>query len=1125
MKISKTLISGGKSCISSLPESFITHDMCLDSVRTNGALLEYIPAKMHTLELYTAAIENDGNALKYVPEHLRTRTMCTLAVQNNGNALAYVPTASYVPEIGLTAVQKCGAAITYLPRSERTIEICYHAVYQHGNNLKYVPNNLITYELCMVAVSNYGCALEHVPSVYVSEHLCIAAINNDWRAMLIVLENQQIAHLLSPIMCTAALRSGMSTNQMIAAYDNVEHLIDRLDMLQYDKDGLSRISTDNMNFGLVMTAVQYFGSALKYARLDHINQEMCDAAVANDGNAIYYVPVRYRTSNLCAIAVDKGCPLDAVPYDLRTSDLCLRAIRKNPSAIYAVPSNIMNVMFCMSAAIYVALKDIPLELRTLEVCKIAVYYNRDALPYVPMALRTGELCMIAIQNQSTELRTELFRTEPRTELFRTELSRVELSDSILQYVPMALRTVELCMSALTVTGSSILYVPYEVLVPEMFILAAKTYDGVINHFLQRLDSHTILRLGLNIARYEVPSEVPDRSLAVAAHNTLNEMNDLINLNNPQPHIGMAYPIIDEKRICAIAFRENSEAWFYIPESWSDEIRSLVDSGTQESALETLELEISRNITLARITIASTHVASLHVTEELQLSDPNDEFLAIVNSVRDHVDVSLEQMKHYQNQFIAALQLNGMELKYVPSYMITPDICQAAVQQNPRALKYVPAEMQTMKLCMSAVERDGTALEFVAESFQNSSIVMMAIRNDGNVLEFVPEKFKNPIMSRMAVEYDGINLKYVPEHMRTLYLCSVAVNNNGDAIEYVAPNMRTVKMYLEAVVMNGLNLRFFYKTFVEYYRRGLPHMGILRYVRSNENGNRGDRGVQNNGNVQNNDSFDSDVDYYGDSHQQSISFNGTNLVKIIENMRDTLGEHYDDILIWTKRSSAVAQHYDTQILALVLQTLSEEDFLEIALPEILGDNECCGDRTLMSINKLYTTWRFYSLSRDSTIDVKSKLEILVAGAKTIALRLAVVEGLKYIETAESVEIFLYAETKLQHKLKLLTIATDMIYAHIGNRMSLDILENMVNTTYLKIAAEHPLVTSLLDSETLVNIEKLKAYLNRHFVEPVDDLADAATAGRRIIMLKHCGALVESAVLKIKMKWIQQNIESP
>ncbi len=68
-------------------QNYNKHCVSLDECN----ILEFIPEKYKTLELYKLAVENGGSALEYVPEQYITLELCRYAIQNNIWSLKYVP--------------------------------------------------------------------------------------------------------------------------------------------------------------------------------------------------------------------------------------------------------------------------------------------------------------------------------------------------------------------------------------------------------------------------------------------------------------------------------------------------------------------------------------------------------------------------------------------------------------------------------------------------------------------------------------------------------------------------------------------------------------------------------------------------------------------------------------------------------------------------------------------------------------------------------------------------------------------------------------------------------------------------------------------------------------------------
>ena len=76
---------------------------------------------------------------------------------------------------------------------------------------------------------------------------------------------------------------------------------------------------------------------------------------------------------------DDGLDLEYVPYELRTKEICEIAVTENGHALGFVPEGVM----------------------TIELCEIAVRESGEYLYYVPEQFRTFELCEIAVKDSGS----------------------------------------------------------------------------------------------------------------------------------------------------------------------------------------------------------------------------------------------------------------------------------------------------------------------------------------------------------------------------------------------------------------------------------------------------------------------------------------------------------------------------------------------------------------------------------------------------------------------------------------------------------------------------------------------------------------------------------------------------
>ena len=94
-----------------VPDELRTEEICLEAVKQNGMVLQFLHIKLKTVEVCLEAVKSSGRALEYVSESLKTAEVCLEAVKSRGLVLKDVP------------------------ERLKTAEMCFHAVRKHGDML------------------------------------------------------------------------------------------------------------------------------------------------------------------------------------------------------------------------------------------------------------------------------------------------------------------------------------------------------------------------------------------------------------------------------------------------------------------------------------------------------------------------------------------------------------------------------------------------------------------------------------------------------------------------------------------------------------------------------------------------------------------------------------------------------------------------------------------------------------------------------------------------------------------------------------------------------------------------------------------------------------------------------
>lgn len=219
--------------------------------------------------------------------------------------------------------------------------------------------------------------------------------------------------------------------------------------------------------------------------------------VKQDGYALNYVPVKFRTIEICMEAVKQnGYALLYVPEENITAAVCYEAFKQNTCMLRYIPEEFITVQMCLDAfksrsydgmffeedsyAGYIfnyvpekfksmeiyheavkskgnILKRLPKEVKTPQMCLDAVKREGKMLWYVPAEFKTMELCLEAVTQDGIALNSvpDKFKTAKMC------LEAVKSNGKALKFVPENLKTYELCREAVNQNIFASEYVPHE----------------------------------------------------------------------------------------------------------------------------------------------------------------------------------------------------------------------------------------------------------------------------------------------------------------------------------------------------------------------------------------------------------------------------------------------------------------------------------------------------------------------------------------------------------------------------------------------------------------------------------------------------------------------------------------
>lgn len=129
---------------------------------------------------------------------------------------------------------------------------------------------------------------------------------------------------------------------------------------------------------------------------------------------------------------------------------------------------------------------------------------------------------------------------------------------------------------------------------------------------------------------------------------------------------------------------------------------------------------------------------------------------------------------------------------------------------------------------------------------------------------------------------------------------------------------------------------------------------------------------------------------------------------------------------------------TTAAAVLSTAITDAVFRNVFFGQLEANLERCQDRTAMAFNEAYCAWRLHTAC---DLNDRAKLELCSSAAKTAVLRRCLTQEAK---GSESVETYLWVETRLKQELGLLTFADEAHYSIGANVVDLDAVRAVVES---------------------------------------------------------------------------------
>ncbi|NCF71070.1 MAG: hypothetical protein GWP59_05140 [Chlamydiales bacterium] len=194
--------------------------------------------------------------------------------------------------------------------------------------------------------------------------------------------------------------------------------------------------------------------------------------------------------------------------------------------------------------------------------------------------------------------------------------------------------------------------------------------------------------------------------------------------------------------------------------------------------------------------------------------------------------------------------------------------------------------------------------------------------------------------------------------------------------------------------------------------------------------------------------------------------------------ETLESHEKGIIAdWLKRLEQTTEFKSgrksdlAKIIVSILKTLNEDpSFKKDFFTYVEVNNTSCEDRAAMSLNEIYVLWVVSTLERSKNTSLADKVRIYLRAVMTYTFRYYISEWIQANkpQTSESVEIFLFYETLLRHKLGLLSPVSTMEHPTIGHYLDVlpeeKVIED-VKRSYLNNIFKYPAFETLIEKDPM------------------------------------------------------------
>lgn len=437
----------------------------------------------------------------------------------------------------LKMLNEDGCSLKTIPKEDRDVALCLAAIRQNAKAIKYIPKKIKTTVLEQVIHESEFLAeigknpdkiLNNIPKELIDETVAIAAIQEKfddlcflqfWRHIPLKIINEKIFFHAIKIQGEVIFNSFKNIPQE----NQTEAMC--LAAINNNSDAFQYVAERNKSNEVCLAAVKMNGNLLKDVPDKNKNREMCLIAIdtilsnrkiyfalsENVESGIKYVPIEFFTEEICLKIVNKdGLLLNDIPIELRSREVCTAALKKNILSIEYIPVEVFNAELALSLVQENGslLKYIPEEMRSEKICISALRSNASAIIFVPKSILTEEICLLVVEKNGNLLRN--IPDEMHSE--KICIAAVRNNASAFKYIKLDNLTEGICLALVQDDPSAISRLPEKFINEEICHVVAQYVANFFNKVPEKIRDIVIDKLGpeeLLTYNYDIKNHFPD----------------------------------------------------------------------------------------------------------------------------------------------------------------------------------------------------------------------------------------------------------------------------------------------------------------------------------------------------------------------------------------------------------------------------------------------------------------------------------------------------------------------------------------------------------------------------------------------------------------------------------------